>query len=159
MHIFGRFTALMALLGALFSTSTALGAKLHHGTLEDGVYYSSTGSFDIVLPQGSKIFDGAHPLGGYLVISKLQKPKLLWGLSYNKVAMKETGLDEEAERGIIQAGRDFWAQSYEGAPLDIISQEWINVGGQPALFTLPQKILLLLWHIKFVAGQLRVCAV
>lgn len=139
MRVFGWPYILTALMGVLFLIpSTIVEAKLRHGALEDGIYRSSTGEFEIVLPQGSKMFDGTHPLGGYLVISKLPKPTVIWGLSYNKVAMGEAGLTDQEKQGMIRAGRDFWAQSYDEKPLELISQEWIEIDAQPALFTLYQ---------------------
>jgi len=139
MRVFSWPYILSALMGVLFLIpSTIVEAKLRHGVMEGGMYRSSTGEFEFDLPPGSKMFDGAQPLGGYLVISKLPKPTVIWGLSYNKVAMGEAGLTDQEKQGMIQAGRDFWAQSYTGKPLKIISQEWVEVDAQPALFTLHQ---------------------
>ncbi|MEQ9518287.1 MAG: hypothetical protein RLN89_02480 [Parvibaculum sp.] len=114
------------------------GNAVHQGSLSGNQYVSDSAGFSLTMPDGAEMFDGTHPLGGYLIISDLPEPAYLWGLSYNRIAQPEGGMDEAALKSAVAAAQSFWASSYEEETLEPIRESWIDIGGKPAHFSIVQ---------------------
>ncbi|MEW7009249.1 MULTISPECIES: hypothetical protein [unclassified Lentilitoribacter] len=109
--------------------------SIEQGSLESGIYQSSTQKFTIPVPDGAKIFDGTHALGEYVAVNSLPKPLEVRGVSYNRVANVDEETSELTKDNIIKSGYDFWRKGYAGIEVSTISSEWIELDGRRVYFT------------------------
>lgn len=134
MHHLRRILSLASI--TLLLGACAITTSISQGTLEEGIYSSSTGEFSLSVPEETVVRDGRQPLGGYLTLSNLQPPLRKQGLAYYRVAAPADGMSPEEEKGIVKSGHDDWLKNY--ALLDtnrIIHEEWTEHNGKPSYFT------------------------
>jgi len=122
---------------AIFILSACVATtSIKHGSLEKDIYHSSTNEFSISIPVGAAIYDGKHPLGGFMSIKNLPEPTIERGVAYYRVAQPETKLVIKAEKGIIEAGYNDWLKNYASRETkNILYKEWLEIDGAPAYFT------------------------
>jgi len=105
------------------------------------VHNNSEGGYSITLPADTVITEKSHALGGNSIIQYFWDPRILHGISHNRIVLKtDTGpMSVDKEKDFIKSGYKFWTSNIHKNPIKKLSEKWIIVDNRPAYFTVSRE--------------------